>query len=143
MERVVVPATFHFSLMECLHQLKSAGTQNFSSLRNSLYNYLIAPMEPRLTNIKHLIIIPDEELFLFPFETLSAKTRIKFQARFHVPRIIFSGILRSVIIFLLKHGPMIRQIPGHLKQPPVLPVLPQGFMVTLMTRFLRALYLSH
>lgn len=77
MERVVVPATFHFSLMECLHQLKSAGTQNFSSLSNSLYNYLIAPMEPRLTNIKHLIIIPDEELFLFPFETLIRENQDK------------------------------------------------------------------
>ena|GEM_PF-2255628 len=70
MERVVIPSSFHYSLMECLRQLKSAGIKNFSTLSHTLYSYLIAPLEPRLTDIHRLIIIPDEELFLFPFETL-------------------------------------------------------------------------
>jgi len=70
MKRVVLPSSFNNYLRECLHQLKGAGIRNFSSLSRTLYNYLIAPVEPRLNGIRRLIIIPDEELSLFPFETL-------------------------------------------------------------------------
>jgi CHAT domain-containing protein/tetratricopeptide (TPR) repeat protein len=69
-KRVVLPSSFNYSLRECLHQLKGAGIRNFTSLSHTLYNYLIAPVEPLLKNIRRLIIIPDEELSLFPFETL-------------------------------------------------------------------------
>ena len=69
-KRVVLPSSFNYSLKECLHQLKGAGVRNFTLLSRTLYNYLIAPVEPLLKNIRHLIIIPDEELSLFPFETL-------------------------------------------------------------------------
>jgi CHAT domain-containing protein len=70
MERVVVPATFHNTLSECMLHLKGAEIKNFPSLSHDLYNYLVAPIESRLKNIHRLIIIPDEELFFFPFETL-------------------------------------------------------------------------
>ena len=70
MERVVVPSSFRSTLIECLHELKCAGIENFSSLSHILYTYLIVPIESRLTSIHSLIIIPDEELSLFPFETL-------------------------------------------------------------------------
>jgi len=69
-KRAVLPPTFNYSLRECLHQMKCAGIRNFSPLSHSLYNYLIAPVEPLLKNIRRLIIIPDEELSLFPFEAL-------------------------------------------------------------------------
>jgi CHAT domain-containing protein/tetratricopeptide (TPR) repeat protein len=70
MERVVVPSSFHSTLAECLHELKCGEIQNFSSLSHILYTYLIAPVEDRLKRIHSLIIIPDEKLSLFPFETL-------------------------------------------------------------------------
>jgi CHAT domain-containing protein/tetratricopeptide (TPR) repeat protein len=70
MQRVVLPSTFNNTLKECLHQLKSAEIRNYSSLSRTLYNCLVAPAEPRLNGIRRLILIPDEELSLFPFETL-------------------------------------------------------------------------
>jgi CHAT domain-containing protein len=70
MKRVILPFSFNYVLRECLHQLKGAGIRNFTYLSHTLYNYLIAPVEPLLKNIRCLIIIPDEELSLFPFETL-------------------------------------------------------------------------
>ena len=70
MERIAIPATFHNKLSECVHHLKGAEIKNFSSLSHDLYNYLVAPVESRLKNIHRLIIIPDEELSFFPFETL-------------------------------------------------------------------------
>lgn len=70
MQRIVISPEFTVCLKECLHQLKGAGIQNFSSLSHTLYRYLIAPAESQLKGIRRLIIIPDEELSLFPFETL-------------------------------------------------------------------------
>jgi CHAT domain-containing protein len=70
MERVVVPPSFHNSLRTCLCELKCAEIKNFSKLSHILYTYLIAPVECRLNRINNLIIIPDEKLSLFPFETL-------------------------------------------------------------------------
>jgi CHAT domain-containing protein len=70
MKRVVVPATFYSTLSECINHLKGADIRNFPSLSHDLYNHLVAPVESRLKNIHRLIIIPDEELSLFPFETL-------------------------------------------------------------------------
>jgi CHAT domain-containing protein len=70
MNRVMVPRSLHNSFKECLHELKCAGIQNFPSLSYILYTYLIAPVEKRLNGIHELIIIPDEKLSLFPFETL-------------------------------------------------------------------------
>jgi CHAT domain-containing protein/tetratricopeptide (TPR) repeat protein len=70
MRRVVLPSSFNTTLKECLHQLKGAGILNFSSLSRTLYNCLIAPVEPQLNGIRRLILIPDEQLSLFPFETL-------------------------------------------------------------------------
>jgi CHAT domain-containing protein/tetratricopeptide (TPR) repeat protein len=70
MKRVALPANFKASLTECLSQLKSAGIRNYSTLSRNLYKCLITPVEPGLNGIRRLIIIPDEELSLFPFETL-------------------------------------------------------------------------
>lgn len=70
MKRIVLPSSFKITLHECLHQLKGAGVRNFPSLSQTLYSYLIAPAEPALVGIYRLIIVPDEELSLFPFETL-------------------------------------------------------------------------
>jgi CHAT domain-containing protein/tetratricopeptide (TPR) repeat protein len=70
MERVALPSSFHDSLKACLHKIKCAEVQNFSTLSHQLYTYLIAPVENRLKKIRSLIIIPDEKLSLFPFETL-------------------------------------------------------------------------
>lgn len=77
MKRVTLPPSFKVALRECLHQLKGAGIRNFSSLSRTLYNFLIAPVEPRLNGIRQLIIIPDEELSLFPFETLTREDPIE------------------------------------------------------------------
>ena len=77
MKKVVLPPSFNNSLRECLHQLKVAGIRNFSSLSHTLYNYLIAPVRSRLNGIRRLIIIPDEELSLFPFETLIREDSIE------------------------------------------------------------------
>jgi CHAT domain-containing protein len=70
MKRVVLPGSFTETLKESLHLSKSAGILKFSSLSRTLYQYLIAPVANRLNDIRRLIIIPDEELSLFPFETL-------------------------------------------------------------------------
>ncbi len=70
MKRVVLHPSFNVSMKECLYQLKSGGIRDFSTLGRNLYNCLIAPVDPGLTGIRRLIIIPDEELSLFPFETL-------------------------------------------------------------------------
>jgi CHAT domain-containing protein/tetratricopeptide (TPR) repeat protein len=75
MERVAVPATFHNTLSECMNHLKGAEMRNFPSLSHNLYNYLVAPVESWLKNIHRLIIIPDEELSLFPFETLISENK--------------------------------------------------------------------
>jgi CHAT domain-containing protein len=74
--RVVLPTSFNDSLRKCLHQLKGAGMLNFSSLSSKLYEYLIAPAMSGLCDIHRLIIIPDEDLSLFPFETLVRKEPI-------------------------------------------------------------------
>ncbi|MCX6247822.1 MAG: CHAT domain-containing protein [Bacteroidetes bacterium] len=68
--RAVLPSSFYKTLRECLHQLKSAGCENFLSMSRYLYQCLIAPLESELKGIRHLIVIPDEVLSLFPFETL-------------------------------------------------------------------------
>ena len=73
MKRVVPDASFHNLLKECLHKLKGAEIQHLTLVTDSLYDYLIAPIKSHLTGIKRLIIIPDEELSLFPFETLTWK----------------------------------------------------------------------
>jgi len=70
MKRIVLSASFYPSLKECLHQLKAGETLNFTSISHVLYNSLITPIETELNGIHRLIIIPDEELSLFPFETL-------------------------------------------------------------------------
>ena len=70
MNRVILPSSFDSSLKECLHQLKGADTHNFYSLSCALYKSLITPIEPSLDGVHRLIIIPDEKLSLFPFETL-------------------------------------------------------------------------
>jgi CHAT domain-containing protein len=70
MNRVILPSSFDSSLKKCLHQLKGAEIHEFYSLSRTMYGYLIAPIELRLSGIHRIIIIPDEELSLFPFETL-------------------------------------------------------------------------
>jgi CHAT domain-containing protein len=81
MHRVVLPASFDSTLRECLHQLKGAGTHNFYTLSRTMYNYLIAPIEHHLNGIHRLVIIPDEELSLFPFETLIREESSEISAR--------------------------------------------------------------
>jgi len=70
MKKVVKTQAFQTAFMECLRQFKGAGCRNFASQSQTLYKTLIDPVETGLKGIHRLIIIPDEELSLFPFEAL-------------------------------------------------------------------------
>ena len=142
MEKVVIPSSFHDSLMECLRQLKGAGIKNFSSLSHTLYSYLIAPLKPRLNDIHRLIIIPDEELFLFPFETLICEDHDE------VPGKISSSwhyLLRDFEIsyhFSAEAWLNDTVNSGSFKTTTRFAGFAPGFMKTLMTRFLLIHFLS-
>ncbi|MCX6243625.1 MAG: CHAT domain-containing tetratricopeptide repeat protein [Bacteroidetes bacterium] len=70
LKRVSLSSAFQADFKLLLSLLRSAGTQNFQTIGNRLYTGLIAPVRSQLNGIRHLIIIPDDELVLLPFEAL-------------------------------------------------------------------------
>jgi CHAT domain-containing protein/tetratricopeptide (TPR) repeat protein len=50
--------------------LKHAEIRESDRLGKALYTLLISPFAARLEDVRHLVIMPDEELALIPFETL-------------------------------------------------------------------------
>ena len=67
---IKVSSSFRPTLREFMRSLKSAGTEHFQADGKKVYDMLLGPVESRLKDIRHLIIIPDEELALIPFEAL-------------------------------------------------------------------------
>ncbi|MBN2484914.1 MAG: CHAT domain-containing protein [Bacteroidales bacterium] len=57
----------------CFDDNLETSARNFSELSNSLYNILIAPFADKLEGMR-LVIVPDRELNLIPFQTLVIET---------------------------------------------------------------------
>ncbi|NOT52307.1 MAG: CHAT domain-containing protein [Chitinophagaceae bacterium] len=58
------------SLKKILHEENTYGRYNGKEIAQSMYKELIAPLEPKLSQIDRLVIIPDDELNYLPFEAL-------------------------------------------------------------------------
>ncbi len=59
------------------------------------YNQLIAPLKSELQNKKHLIIVPDGELYHLPFEALMPTTPAKDSQNFHKPHYLLQDFEMS------------------------------------------------
>lgn len=58
------------SIKNMLHQARPGKRYVGSHIATDLYNQLITPVQPQLSFIKRLVIIPDDELHYLPFEAL-------------------------------------------------------------------------
>lgn len=70
MKKVDLSSSYKKTFQAFLHALKGAESRNFFALSRSLSQSLFTPISSGLDGIHRLIIIPDRELSLFPFETL-------------------------------------------------------------------------
>ena len=58
------------SFIRQTYQISDGERYEGYPLANMLYNYLLKPIEPFISNANRLIIIPDENLFYLPFDAL-------------------------------------------------------------------------
>jgi CHAT domain-containing protein/tetratricopeptide (TPR) repeat protein len=81
MKKTILDAPLKSLVLDYLHLIKITDVENFDQLSKKLYTHLITPVTSMLTGIHHLIIIPDEELSICPFETLIREDTTVFSER--------------------------------------------------------------
>jgi len=78
-----VPLTTGFNYHDSIQMLRDGfyaeftAESSYEKPRNDLYNQLIKPVLPYLTNIKNITIVPDGELAMIPFDILRADNNSK------------------------------------------------------------------
>ena len=55
---------------ECLQAFWASDTDDFKESAYTMYKWLVEPIEEHIKEVKHLVVIPDESLQKFPFDTL-------------------------------------------------------------------------
>ncbi|MBN2523914.1 MAG: CHAT domain-containing protein [Bacteroidales bacterium] len=68
--RQTIGTAFEKSIHDYLRSVKTYDFDTYRQTNSFLYGLLVAPIEERISNIKHAIIIPDKALYYLPYETL-------------------------------------------------------------------------
>jgi CHAT domain-containing protein len=74
LKRVLLPQGFRNDILAFNNAIKGADVHDFYPLGRKLYRLLIGPVKCSLSNIRKLIVIPDEYLATIPFEALVCDT---------------------------------------------------------------------
>ena len=69
-----IDSCFHDQVKAYLACLRKNRVQSFGEISNELYSILIDPVDSVIRNKSKLVIIPDKELYYFPFATLTKDT---------------------------------------------------------------------
>jgi len=75
--RQTIDTAFEKSIHDYLRSVKTYDFDTYRQTNSFLYNLLISPIEDRISNKKHAIIIPDKALYYLPYETLFSETNNK------------------------------------------------------------------
>jgi CHAT domain-containing protein len=86
------------SFKKSLHDLSAEIRYSGSGVSSRLYQVLISPIQAKLSNIKRLIIIPDDELNYLPFEALQDENGRYLVERFSVLYQYSTALLKEPVV---------------------------------------------